>query len=373
MRLFFSVLLILFTTSFYAQKTCRKPIAIPDINGYHTLKCDMHTHTVFSDGEVWPTTRVTEAWLDGLDAIAITDHLEYTPHKQVAKDRNAAYDIAKGKANELNVILIKGGEITRWHPLGHVNCWFTSDNELIYQKDSVEAVREAKRQNAIIQWNHPGSYRKNNIPVWTETQDFLYNSGLLNAIEIVNRNEYFPLAHKWAIEKKLAITGGSDIHRPVHMDYGEKMHRPMTLVFAKEKSDQGIKEAILDRRTAVYYGDTLIGSEEFLKPIFENSIRIHTPTIKIHGKQWIGLQIENTSDIPLIIDFKSRGDEFASLGNGIKIQAHSSESITIKGLKETVSGIRKYSIQCEVVNFWTSPDTKLNANIDFNVDFTRQD
>jgi len=34
---------------------------IPDIPGYYTIKCDLHMHTVFSDGKVWPTVRVDAA------------------------------------------------------------------------------------------------------------------------------------------------------------------------------------------------------------------------------------------------------------------------------------------------------------------------
>lgn len=59
----------------------RNEIQIPDILGFKTLKCDFHMHTVFSDGLVWPTVRVSEAYSQGLDAIAITDHIEYRPHK----------------------------------------------------------------------------------------------------------------------------------------------------------------------------------------------------------------------------------------------------------------------------------------------------
>ncbi len=59
----------------------RQEILIPNIPGYITLKCDFHMHTVFSDGVVWPTVRVSEAWEDGLDAIAITDHIEGHPRK----------------------------------------------------------------------------------------------------------------------------------------------------------------------------------------------------------------------------------------------------------------------------------------------------
>ena len=36
-------------------------IVIPNVDGYLTLKGDFHIHTVFSDGKVWPETRVREA------------------------------------------------------------------------------------------------------------------------------------------------------------------------------------------------------------------------------------------------------------------------------------------------------------------------
>jgi histidinol phosphatase-like PHP family hydrolase len=45
-----------------------------------TLVVDLHTHSVFSDGHVWPSVRVGEAIADGLDAVAITEHLEWQPH-----------------------------------------------------------------------------------------------------------------------------------------------------------------------------------------------------------------------------------------------------------------------------------------------------
>ncbi|MCX6329637.1 MAG: hypothetical protein NTZ85_09025, partial [Bacteroidia bacterium] len=65
----------------------RQEILLPNIPGYLTLKCDFHLHTVFSDGVVWPTVRVNEAWEDGLDAIAITDHIEGHPKKMPGQKR----------------------------------------------------------------------------------------------------------------------------------------------------------------------------------------------------------------------------------------------------------------------------------------------
>ncbi len=346
-----------------AQLTSRHEISIPNILGYQTLKCDFHSHTVFSDAEVWPSTRVVEAWLDGLDAIAITDHIELAPHKEIVLNRNRSYEIAAEKANELNMILIKGAEITRYYPVGHVNCLFTTDNERLNMKDSIAALTEAKKQNAFFQWNHPAAWRPGNIPIWTSVQDYMMNNKMLDAIEIVNGNEYYPLAHQWAIDKNLTITANSDIHKPIYMEYGKTLHRPMTLVFAKERTADGIKEALYDKRTVAYFGDTLIGKEEFLKPILEQSLKVKTPKIHIVGTQWIGLMLENTSDVPIMLTFTGGNDEFASVWRGIKIPARSTANVTVKGLKDNFKGERNYSIQCQVENYWVAPATKLKTQI----------
>lgn len=65
------------------QAQRRNEIQVPDLDGYTTLKCDFHMHTVFSDGLVWPTVRVDEAYREGLDAISLTEHIEYRPHKKM--------------------------------------------------------------------------------------------------------------------------------------------------------------------------------------------------------------------------------------------------------------------------------------------------
>jgi hypothetical protein len=79
-----------------------RAIEFPDIPGYVTLKCDLHMHTVFSDGSVWPDIRVQEAIRDGLDVIAITDHVEYQPKKKDIphENRNRGYELALKSAGK---------------------------------------------------------------------------------------------------------------------------------------------------------------------------------------------------------------------------------------------------------------------------------
>src|SRR6056297_1931176 len=106
----------------------RTILNIPNVEGYQTLKCDFHTHTMFSDGHVWPNVRVQEAWQEGLDVLAITDHIEYLPHEEyVDINHNHAYELAKGMAARRNIVFIKGTEITRQTPPGHFNALFIGD------------------------------------------------------------------------------------------------------------------------------------------------------------------------------------------------------------------------------------------------------
>ena len=48
--------------------------------GVFYISSDLHIHSVFSDGSVWPTIRVDEAVRDSIDLISLTEHLEYQSH-----------------------------------------------------------------------------------------------------------------------------------------------------------------------------------------------------------------------------------------------------------------------------------------------------
>ncbi len=149
-----ALVLLILSFSLSAQK---RTYNIPDLPGYVTLKCDFHMHTVFSDGIVWPTYRVFEAYRDGLDAIAITDHIEYTPRKDfIPVDLNAAWKIAETSARQGNIILVHGAEITRSMPPGHLNALFIADASKLTADSVYDVIETAVKQGAFIQWNHPG-------------------------------------------------------------------------------------------------------------------------------------------------------------------------------------------------------------------------
>ena len=273
------------------KNNVRTEYAIPGFDGYVTLKCDFHTHTVFSDGLVWPTIRVTEAWLGGLDAIAITDHIEYRPHKDVLKgDLNESYKLAKKKADDIGFIVIQGTEITRSKPLGHLNALFIKDANVMDVEDPLVALDRALEQGGVILWNHPG---------WPDNKSTLYpvheellKAGKIHAVEVLNHKEYYPVVFDWFGKYDIAPMSNTDIHDLISSDYGwnDSKMRPVTLVFATEKSENAIKEALLARRTVAMFDGMLVGKAEYLTKLLGASLAVN----KINEKF---MEVTNVSDI----------------------------------------------------------------------------
>ena len=270
-----SVLFLAVTISLPMYAQVRGKIAIPDLNGYVTLKCDFHMHTDFSDGSVWPVVRVDEAYREGLDAISITDHIEYRPHSDdLIATHNRSYEIAKTSADARGIILIKGSEITRNMPPGHANAIFLTNSDALDVPEYMDAYRAAKAQNAFIFWNHPcWDAQQPDTTLWFDEHTQLLQQGMMHGIEVVNSGHYCPEAHRWCIEKKLTMLGNTDVHGPMPTIALGK-HRPMTLIFARNRTPEAIREALNERRTAVYNDETLIGEEKYLKEIFENALEI---------------------------------------------------------------------------------------------------
>ena len=361
MRTLQLIVLLMFSIYSFGQRPdnleAERIIEFPDIPGYKTLRCDLHQHTVFSDGSVWPNIRVQEAIKDGLDAISITDHIEYQPHLADIPhpDRNRSYEVALEAAEGSELIVIKGSEITRDMPPGHANAIFLDDVNKLNINDSIEAYRQAKQQGAFIFWNHPHwiSQEKNGIARLTETHRLLLNEGLLDGIEVVNNVTYSDEALQIALEHNLAIMGTSDIHGLIDWQYDvpDGGHRPITLVFAEERSIDGIKEALEARRTAAWFKNYIIGREEHVKPLIMESLKVTKAEYKTKSTV-LELEIHNISDAEFLLENLS---DYTLHGNThvLTIKPHEKNQILIKTLeiKEQVE------LPFKVLNVVTAPKT----------------
>jgi len=336
----------------FAFGDVRRKINIPDVLDYRTLKCDFHMHTVFSDGLVWPTVRIDEAWREGLDAISITDHIEYHPHeKDIPIKHNRPYEIALSQAKEKNILLVKSAEITRDTPPGHFNAIFLEDINSLDTKDFVDAVKAANNQHAFVFWNHPGW--KPEAKGWLDIHTQLYENKWLHGIEIVNGDSYYPEAFKWSLEKNLTIMGNTDTPQPItRSESTPGNHRPMTLVFAKEKSIKALKEALVAGRTAVWFKNQLFGKPEYLQAIFRKAVTIDKPYRTQGDTIWF--EVTNNSDIDIQLQSLEQG-----WPGELTLPAN---AITIIKTKADTKG-EQAKLKCQVTNFLVAPEKDLQVEL----------
>ena len=334
-----------------------RKIEFPDLPGLKTLVCDLHMHTVFSDGSVWPNIRVMEANKDGLDVIATTEHLEYQswisdiPHP----DRNRSYELAKGFAGNSGLLVINGSEITREMPPGHANAIFINDANKLIKDDPIESFLEARKQDAFIFWNHP--YWASQSPDASVPLDQLHiemiNNKLIQGIEIVNDTTYSNEAFQLALDYDLTILGTSDIHDIVDWQYRIPSggHRPVTLVFAREKNEEALKKALVNGQTVVWFNKKLIGKPDYLIPLMNSSIKIKSAKY-INNTTIVHVVMSNNSDAPYTLRNQSKFD-FYNATNLITIPPHGTTIIDVR----TITKKRKFELEFEVLNALVEPDT----------------
>ena len=303
----------------------RKEIIIPQVNGYNVYKADLHTHSVYSDGQVLPKFRVQEAWLDGFDIMAVTEHVEYRPveaemavyleqyvdekhQEEIAKFKEGKKPSKDGKKVDLNTAVKKAQEAAKGYGItiipgieisrdalkqGHFNALFTTDNNLVYDKDAYKSILNAKAQGALIQHNHPG-WRRTEIG-YNEFQKKIYGEGLVDGVEVVNSAEIYPGITDRCNNDGLYITANSDIHGSTAATYrAQGEDRPMTLVLAKDKSLESVREALAARRTLAYAYGNVWGADQLLKDLFLACVKYE----KVSGRKY---QFTNVSSVPFVV------------------------------------------------------------------------
>ena len=276
------------------QPSKRTEIILPQVNGYNIYKGDFHIHTSYSDGRINPAGRVLEAWYDGLDVIAITDHYEgcggvkkalkvAAPHFKDGKpvdyktasesgvvpaDFNAIYKEAEWqlKFSRFPMLLIKGCEMARDpKEYGHFNCLFLKDINTVYDPDIAEAFKKVHKQGGIVIHNHPSYRRPKGTTDKSESHKMLYDAGLIDGVEIVNGTNFYPRMVRRCIDERLTMFANTDEHVLTSYRFGSHgCYRTMTLIFAKDLTEKSIKEAILKRRTLAYFAGNIAGEEKLL-------------------------------------------------------------------------------------------------------------
>ena len=287
----------------------RQEITIPQIAGYNVYKADLHTHTIYSDGAITPAWRVREAWFDGLDIIAITDHIEYrrieremlqymgkyikeeyrnlpkgvntnlqgspADERGILVDLNVGYEKAVECNEQYGLLVVRGVEITRNE--GHFNAVFTKDNNKIYHPDIETSIRNAVKQGAFVFQNHP-KHDQTTASTMTPLAEDLHGKGLLKGIELCNGPVQWSRLISHCLDNGYAPISNSDGHTTMaerfYPHYNNGCYRNMTFILATECTEKAIKEALHKGRTIAYHNNKLIGKEEYLTELFKASVSV---------------------------------------------------------------------------------------------------
>ena len=317
----------------FETEQARTEIVLPKVNGMNFYKADLHIHTIFSDGDVTPDMRVLEAWSDGLDAIAITDHMEYRrierdmfnfmdkyirddirqegdavntnimrngpDERGILVDFNVAYDLAVKKARDYGILVVRGVEITRKR-YGDYNAIFTTDNNAIYDPNIEQAISNARAQGAFIVHNHP-DYDANTHNLLTELSNGLYAKGFIDGVEVANKSKIWWHLFDHALTGRYTPMANSDAHEYLVWRYGSPddykipRYRNMNLILAESLTEQNLHNALKAGNTIAYCNNNLIGKTELLLGLFEASteFRIERSTNTQHH-----VVVVNRSSLP---------------------------------------------------------------------------
>jgi len=218
-----------------------------------------------------------------------------------------------------------------------------------------EAVEAAHKQGAFMFWNHPNWSNRETSGITKINTFHAKNAaeGKLHGIEVANTHWYAEAAFQTALDYDLALIGTSDVHDLIDWDYlpHEGGHRPVTLVFAKEKTAASIKQALFARRTAVWFKNLLIGREKDLGPLLAASLKVKS--MKYQTDTVIAeIEIENTSDA----NFDARYTGPYSLGlssDRFQLPAHSTTVIEVKPGKR----LKALELPITLENTLVTPET----------------
>ena len=365
----------------FETEQTRTEIIIPQVNGMNVYKADLHVHTIFSDGGVTPDMRVLEAWYDGLDVIAITDHMEYrsvekdmlrymdryardefrkneavntniTRHAPdehgILVDFNVAYDLATRKAADYGIMVIRGVEITRKEK-GDYNVLFTTDNNAIYDPDIEQALRNARSQGAFIVHNHP-DYDENTQNHLSLFADGLYEKGFIDGVEVANGRRTWWHLFTHAVSGGYTPFANSDAHDYIYWKYGRPgeyeipRYRNMNLIIAEDFNENSIHEALKAGNTIAYSNNNLIGKRELLQALFESSVDFK---IQSASADKYHVSVINSSSLPY----------FLQIGTKTYI-------INAMGSQQLTLPVGEYVVTVSVQNMWYGNDEHPSISVD---------
>jgi hypothetical protein len=163
---------------------------------------------------------------------------------------------------------------------------------------------------------------------------------------VINDWTYSPEALEIALENDLTILGTSDVHGLVDWRYqiAEGGRRPISLAFARERSADGLKTALVEGSTLAWANNILVGTEEFAVPLIEASLEVESATYD-GNKTVLELAITNKSSSSWVLENKTD----YTLRNLMEMVLLEPQSTTVVDVR-TLEHLESVDLQFEVLN-----------------------
>ena len=141
----------------------------------------------------------------------------------------------------------------------------------------------------------------------------------------------------------VSLTGSTEYH-PEGIDQ-------LPLLFAREKTQSSLKRALKKGQTVVWFNKKLLGKSDFLIPLINSSLSIHSASY-IRNSTIVHVVLTNNSDAPYVLRNQSTYD-FYNNTDLIMVPPHGEAIIDVR----TIDKKRKFEMKFEVLNALTAPAT----------------
>ena len=198
---------------------------------------DVHAHTQWSDGVSTPLGLVVESVFNGCDLLVVSDHNVVEGALRAKKLMDAA---------GFGFQLVPGEEITSGYY--HLNAYPLTAYISPYLAFG-DVLAEVKKQNAVVQWNHPTEFG-------VKLNDFWYGDLASSGLDATERHiEFFEAAEDGTApagiggaDERPPIVGSSDTHSGI-------LSGEYTAILAAGDSPEELVAAVKSRRAAMVRPD----------------------------------------------------------------------------------------------------------------------
>ena len=176
-------------------------------------------------------------------------------------------------------------------------------------------------------------------------------------VALINGDSEEPVITVATLNAIIALLKGGNLDDMMDIDWFAGEQRPVTLLFARERSASGVREALENCRTAIFAENQVYGKEEFLCPLLTGCLEIERVT---KSKTRLSVEVFNNSSIPVILD-KGPGSEQWQMSRHLVLHPFEHQTVLFYRLDMSQPlDTSSFDFHYTVANWWTAPGEHLH-------------